>query len=257
MMRPLPKVLLLACLVTAGCNDEPKAEGTPKAERTPTPASEAEDVVVPREDVGTPAAVPESDDLYPDPPRYSVKEGTLWIDPIGCSAVSIPFVAPKGFVFDTKASLWRRTHGEEQWQDVQAKKAWFDFVELEVYCASRPDAAQRKAANAKRVYIDDQPEHPFSVAKDPELQAKRQEFEVLADEVDAVTPVLEFRNTYPDGVPRGFIYDRYEGRCWHQRSDAGVVLHVRVSTPIDREAEGRTWLTALCKPLATVAIAPG
>lgn len=251
---------------TIACKGEakpaPVAEKASEAEaqaqaQTERARNVADSLVAAPPDTGPPTAVSTPDELDPEPPRYSVEDGTLWIDPIGCPPVTVPFNAPQGFEFVASASHWRRTHGKTSWQEVQAHEAWFDFVELDVYCASAPDTAQRKAVNAKRVHVDDQPEFPFAASKDPEVQKKRQAFEMLTDAVDAEVPMLEFRNTYPDGVPRGFIYDEYEGRCWHPRPDAGVVLHVRVSTPSSRQAQGRKWLSTLCAPLATVAVKPG
>lgn len=170
--------------------------------------------------------------------------------------MTLSFEPPPGFELDEGSddATWSRAHGSRDGLHIQAKAAWLDFVGLSVVCDGRPDAAQRRAANAKRIHVDQQPEHPFERSGAPEVRAMRQRYEVLTDRIDTPKPVLEYRNTFPDGTPPGFIYDHYEGRCWHHRADAGLVLELRIHVPLAREAEARKWLASLCERLATATI---
>lgn len=70
---------------------------------------------------------------------------------------------------------------------IQGKKAWTDVIELAVYCADRPDAARRRAADAKKVYIDRQNEYPFEASSNASVRAMRQRYEILAENSEETT----------------------------------------------------------------------
>ncbi|MFO0633616.1 MAG: hypothetical protein U0168_12265 [Nannocystaceae bacterium] len=203
-----------------------------------------------------PAPVEESFEL--DPARYDQAAGTVRVDPFGCVAVTVAFSPPEGFAFETTSgdARWWRAPGSADLRRAYLDKTWPDFVTISVECARERDAASRAAARAKAVEIDRQPEHPFRPAP-PEVSALRQRFEILAERSEDATAVLEFRNTFPDGLPSGQIFDKYEGRCWRLREDAWVVVALEIETPLAREAEAREWLAKGCEQLATATITVG
>lgn len=185
--------------------------------------------------------------------------GTVRLVPFGCDPIQLRFSPPEGFEP-------RRGDGEDsaRWStpsppppvDGEALRAhgWLDFITVRARCANRPDALERWAREAKTVHVDKQDERPFATSGDPTVARMRQLIEVLVDSLESRPPTLELRTTYPDGVPPGFIYDKYEGRCWILADSGRVVVEIEVNAPVSREAAARTRLRELCGGLEPGAI---
>jgi hypothetical protein len=190
----------------------------------------------------------------PTPPA-AAPPGHLRLDPSACDPVLVPFARPAGFEAvnddEESAASFRTPPVSGDPYVLQEKRAWLDFVTVSARCGDRPDRAQRWAQNIKDVSILRQPERPFEGAADPRVAALRMHIEILTDTVSSARPVLEYRTVYPDGTPPGFIYDTYEGWCWHPKPRAGVVVVLEINSPIEREEGTRARFRRLCGALAS------
>lgn len=182
----------------------------------------------------------------------TVGPGYQRLAPWGCDPVRVRFVPPAGFeptrADGASSARWSSYAASSDPVVVEEAPTWPDFITLSVRCAERPEAALDWAREGEQVHVERQRERPFKSSGDPRIRALRQKIDVIAVETAALPARLEIRKTYPDGVPGGFVYDRYEGRCW--TFNAAVALELKISAPLAREEGARASFRALCSELA-------
>jgi hypothetical protein len=184
-------------------------------------------------------------------PRQTDK-GSVYLEPYGCDPISVDFEPPPTFnrvINDDPIARWVSPSAAMDPFTRQKKKEWLDFMTLRAHCTRDSAGARRRAATERKVAVERQPEHPFEDANDPQIRKMRQKIEILTDESSSFPIMLEYRRTYPDGIPGGFTYESYEGRCWLWKPKAQVALELRLNTPLSREESARKTLPTLCSAL--------
>jgi hypothetical protein len=214
--------------LVAGCKDN----GTER----PAPATRPD--VAPEATAGQPGA-------------KATTAGVRRLEPLGCDPVMVALLPPDGFErMSENGEPWM-----VRWKREAAGGPPFEFLSVDAVCVGEnvePADVDARVRHLRKVLVDDQKEHPFASSGDPVVQKLRQKVEVVADEARDGRRFLEIRTTYPDGVPGGFVFEKYDGFCWRHDPGSDVAIEVRYKAPLALEPEARRSLAELCRAVSLV-----